>query len=93
MWDVNQGVRVVSPIVVQQRHTHSYMHEMHAEVPMYLKAGVLVAWLDEWTSAEPTLELRILALYIDLYEHGILEEEDVILVFEYMQVRLPLEKV
>lgn len=86
MWDANQRLRIVSPIVIKQQHQRSFMHDMQAELPMYLKSGTLVTWLGKWTSPELSMNLRIINLYVDLYAHGMLEEEDIILIYEFVQV-------
>lgn len=79
----------VAPLAIQYRNVHSLVADLQSEVPLYTQADELVRWLHEW---KPHLQLdesasktqvflaTVEQLFIDLYEIGILEEDDVSLV-------------
>ncbi len=73
-------VSFVSPHVVQDRNAHTYLADMEAERHLYERSGSLVNYLlNEWeyNNSEAVLEGAWERLYIDLYERGIVEWEDV----------------
>jgi hypothetical protein len=63
--------------VVQHRNPHSYLADLDAEVPLYLQASALVKFLAEWDNTRPTLPESAMDLYVELYERGFVEVEDV----------------
>jgi hypothetical protein len=60
-----------TPWVVQVRHSHNYMADLSAEIPMYLQAPAFVEHTTQ--AAYQTMSEAM----IDAYEHGILEKTDV----------------
>ena len=60
-----------TPWVYQQRNAHSYLADFQSEIPLYLRSTELTKYL--LTPLHKTLE----SLYVDMYEHGILDEVDV----------------
>lgn len=60
-----------TPWVYQQRNAHTYLADFNSEIPLYQRATELVRHL-----AEPKRG-RLLDLYADMYEYGIIEEEDI----------------
>ena len=85
----------MGPIVTQDRNAHNYLADFQSEEPLYERAGVLVEYLLNWKyksidgsgspPANPTFEGAMEKLYVDLYEHGILEWKDVELVQLWIQ--------
>ena len=67
--------------VTQYRNAHKYLKDFSSELDLYLKTeGLLVvlnglAFPPDWRFASPDAQLagRVLALYVALYEHGLLE--------------------
>lgn len=80
MKQVGMRAAFIGPVVEQVRNAHSYLADLDAEVPLYEQAGALIDYLQHWTYNGNTLEGAMERLYVDLYEHGILEWEDVALV-------------
>ena len=80
----------VDPLVVQHRNAHSYLADFDSEKPLYERAGELVRYLSQWeppraaASSANAFAGAYEKLYIDLYEHGIIELEDVQLAQEWM---------
>lgn len=73
-------VTFVGPLVTQDRNAHTYLADMEAERQLYERSGSLVQYLsNEWiyNHSDPTLEGAWERLYVDLYERGIIEWEDV----------------
>ena len=60
-----------TPWVYQQRNAHTYLADFNSEIPLYQRATELVRHL-----AVPKRG-RLLDLYADMYEYGIIEEDDV----------------
>lgn len=85
LWEVGLHAGFASPWVVQHRNPHTYLADFESENDLYQKAGELVRWLTRWRHASTNLTLAALQLTVDLYEHGILEEADVLLHVAWMQ--------
>ena len=73
------GLRLVfaPPKIVQERNEHDYMGDFNAEQDLYEKSGKLIDFLSEWDSDEDTVPGRMEHLWIDMYELGYIEVEDV----------------
>lgn len=74
------GLRVVfsPPKIVQERNDHEYLGDFNAEEDLYVKSGKLVEFLSEWDSDDSdTIPKRMKKLWIDLYEYGYIEKDDV----------------
>eukprot|EP00198_Chlamydomonas_reinhardtii_P006991 XP_001696327.1 predicted protein [Chlamydomonas reinhardtii] len=92
MWDLGCGLAFADPWVTQYRNAHKYLKDFSSELDLYLKTeGLLVvlnglAFPPDWRFASPDAQLagRVLALYVALYEHGLLEVEDVLMVHAYL---------
>ena len=80
------GLRVVfaPPTIEQIRNEHTYLGDFQAELPLYKKAGPLIDFLTKWDSSSNTLPDRIQDLWIDLYEYGYIEMQDISLVQEWL---------
>ena len=77
------------PIVVQDRNIHSYEADFNAEVPLYTKASTLVSYLINRYVKTQAIKTHSLVeiiekLYIDMYERGVIEEQDVYNVQEWI---------
>ncbi|KAL9178473.1 hypothetical protein ACHAXT_003803, partial [Thalassiosira profunda] len=81
------GLRLVfSPsIVTQERNDHDYRKDFNAEHDLYEKAEKLIEYLREWDSSDDTVPARMESLWIDLYECGYIEIEDVFSVQLWLQ--------
>ncbi len=77
-------VTFVGPHVVQDRNAHTYLADMEAERQLYERSGSLVTYLlDQWKynhGTEATMEGAMERLFVDMYERGIVELQDVELV-------------
>lgn len=77
---VRGGMQVafVRPWVKQMRTPHNFLKDFQAELPLYERAGALAEFLRDWKP--PTtggLPAAFEALYIALYEVGVVEYADV----------------
>jgi len=68
--------------VRQDRNSHDYLADLDSEVPLYMKAGQLVAFLQAWTPPRPAMDPQeiVFQLAVDMYQHCYWEEGDVTLV-------------
>ncbi|CEO94321.1 STELLO glycosyltransferase [Plasmodiophora brassicae] len=85
LWDLGLHVIFSPPIVDQFRNPHSYLADFDSEIPLYTRAGALVEFLHQWSSAATTLPGRVEQLWIALYERGYVEMKDVVLVQHWLQ--------
>ena len=79
----SQRIVVHSACVVQDRNAHSYMRDFMAERPLYAQAGELIRVLAETTNEE-LADAPLEVLYTTLYEHGFIEEADLLLARAWM---------
>ena len=76
----------MGPIVTQDRNAHNYLADFQSEEPLYERAGVFIEYLLNWKyESGQTFEGAMERLYVDLYEHNIIEWDDVILVQLWLQ--------
>lgn len=81
LWNMNATVAFTSPrFSVPHRNPHNLEGDFEAEWPLYRQAGALI---DHLTIKSQQLQgkhhhLALFSIYADLYEHGILEYEDVL---------------
>jgi hypothetical protein len=67
--------------VEQIRNSHNYLADLNSEVPLYERSGVLLRVLDLWKPTEnATFFEAVEDLWIDMYERGFIEAEDVNLI-------------
>jgi hypothetical protein len=85
LWDIGGRIVFRRPWVIQYRNAHNYLADFDSEYDLYRKASGLVLYLREWKSQEQTLPKRLLQLTVDLYERGIFEMEDVLLMRDWLQ--------
>ena len=69
--------RRAARLAPQVRNVHSYLADLNAEVPLYERSGALIALLLRTTLRAAHLPGQAEELVIAMYEHGILEIEDV----------------
>lgn len=83
------------PIVVQDRNPHSYEADFNAEIPLYSQSHILISYLmDNYVrstniKAQTFIEI-IEELFIDMYERGFIEVQDVFNIQEWIEALLKL---
>ncbi|XP_052788969.1 uncharacterized protein LOC128223697 isoform X2 [Mya arenaria] len=73
------------PLVDQDRNVHSYLADLESETPLYTRVEVFVSFLDHWRRDKiakgehksRSLEDLYEDLYIEIYERGFIEIDDV----------------
>jgi hypothetical protein len=81
LWNMNASVAFTSPrFSVPHRNPHNLEGDFESEWPLYRQAGALI---DHLTIKSQQLQGKhhhqaLFSIYTDLYEHGILEYEDVL---------------
>eukprot|EP01006_Ploeotia_vitrea_P031135 TRINITY_DN63440_c0_g1_i1.p1 TRINITY_DN63440_c0_g1~~TRINITY_DN63440_c0_g1_i1.p1 ORF type:complete len:384 (+),score=14.84 TRINITY_DN63440_c0_g1_i1:157-1308(+) len=85
MWDLGGRICFRYPWVYQDRNVHSYIKDFDSEIPLYLRAGPLVSYLQKWHSTQKTLPQQLVDLYIAMYRCQILQLNDVLLMFDWVQ--------
>jgi hypothetical protein len=75
--DLDLGVVFVPPRITQYRKAHSLIGDMNAEGDLYIKAERLSEFVSDWKTSLPSVPARMEALWIDLYERGYMEIDDV----------------
>ena len=74
------------PLVVQDRNPHSYTADFEAELPLYLKSSALAKLVTSQTEFKAENVPQLMEnLWIDFYERGYIEIEDVYLVQKWLQ--------
>ena len=76
----------MGPHVLQERNAHTLLADFDAEKPLYDRAGVLVDYLYDWRPKANTTSLSALIeqLVVDLVEHDILQQDDLIYTQEWL---------
>jgi len=80
MWNQNLSVAFAAPqFTVPSRNAHNYLGDFEAELGLYRQAGALMDHIVTTAGREPDLEKHdaIFKMYVELYEHGIVEIADV----------------
>ena len=77
MWNAELRLAFSSPLIKQVRNVHSYLADLNAELPLYERAGELIALLTRLPLRTAHLPGQIEEVVITLYEYGILELADV----------------
>jgi len=88
--DPNIRILFSKPLVVQKRNPHNYLKDFQAELPLYLKSGALVAFLQNFKFKKVEWYDRYEELIIELYERDFIEIEDVKLYHLWIQESLDL---
>ena len=77
---LNANVVFTRPYVYQQRNAHNFLGDFQSESDLYLKAPGLLSYLHSRPISDSRYPIHeALHLYVDLYEHDIVEENDIIL--------------
>ncbi|GFH56578.1 hypothetical protein CTEN210_13054 [Chaetoceros tenuissimus] len=82
------GLRLVfaPPKIIQFRSDHNYLGDFEAEHDLYAKSGKLLEYLKQWDHPDADdIPKRMEALWIDLYERGYIEKDDVTAVQKWLQ--------
>lgn len=84
--ELNLHVLFSSPLVDQLRNPHNYLADFQAELPLFLQSGALLQALGNWSAKPPTRSLQraIEQLWIDVYNRGMVELEDVFLIQQWL---------
>lgn len=85
LWDVDLRLAFSNPWVLQDRNPHSYLGDFKAEEHLYHRSGALVKYLLEWQHEAKSVPEALELLYIDIYEHGVIELPDVELLQAWIQ--------
>ena len=85
MHDVGQVVGYISPFVKQERNAHNYQGDFMSERPLYEKTEALVQVLSEWKGRSDKFEERFVELFVELYERGFIEINDVTLSHKWIR--------
>jgi hypothetical protein len=85
-WETGDVLAFAAPWVTQFRNPHNYMADFQAETDLYQKSAALVGYLGRIWQCDPQLSLMFCleAIYIDMYNHAILEKGDIDLVQAWM---------
>jgi hypothetical protein len=88
--DLELGIGLIRPpSITQDRNEHNILADMQAEEHLYYRTGVLVKFLDQWTmkSDGPNTSIPEMMeqLWVDLYERGYVEQNDVELAQLWLQ--------
>jgi hypothetical protein len=84
--DLGLSVTFLAPNVRQDRNAHNYLADMQAELDLYFKSGKLIEFLGEgWNSIADTVPGRMEELWIELYERGYIQVDDVIAIQMWLQ--------
>jgi len=79
LWKCGMHLAFINPLVEQNRSAHNYMRDFAAETDLYKKTGPLLNFLQSWSSQHTTIPDAYQKMWIDMYERGFIEEEDVFL--------------
>jgi hypothetical protein len=75
--DIDLSLIIASPRIYQIRNVHNYYGDMKSEGDLYFKAEKLIEFIADWKSTSPSLPGRMEQLWIDLFERGYIEEDDI----------------
>lgn len=77
IWEYNAHVAFSGPNAVQKRNEHSIMNDFRLEQELYLNAGNLVDFLEQWNAKSANDPRAILSsLYRDLFVAGFYKREE-----------------
>jgi hypothetical protein len=75
--DIDLSLIIAPPRIYQIRNVHNYYGDMKSEGDLYFKAEKLIEFIADWKSTSPSLPGRMEQLWIDLFERGYIEEDDI----------------
>ena len=94
MWRAGLHLAMAQPWVVQKRNAHNYMGDFEAESNLYYQSGALLEFLSaSFRGTEKSIPHLMEHVYIDMYEHGILQLKDVALAQAWLKDLSGLEYV
>lgn len=88
-WQHDYRLAFSEPLVTQQRNVHDYMRDFNAELPLFMQTTEVVRLLSQLREHDlrgsgATAADAIQAAYITLYEHGILQVQDVVYIVTWL---------
>ena len=86
LWEHGGQIGFLPPGVDQIRNAHNPLADMNAEKDLYEKSLGLIELLDDWVPSKGHIPGMLEDLYILLFEYGIIEMEDVILIQDWLFV-------
>jgi len=89
--DIGVSLLFAPPRIIQIRTAHTYIGDMKAEGDLYFKSDKLSEFLYSWRSTEDSLPARMEQLWIDLYERGYHEQDDVTLVQNWLSALVQIQ--
>jgi hypothetical protein len=91
---IGLSVVMLPPSVQQERNEHNYLADMQAELDLYFKSGKLLEFLNDWnaTTAQ-TVPEQMEGLWIELYERGYIELEDVVMMQRWLSALVEIDYV
>lgn len=77
--DQQMQISFSGPHVNQFRNVHALLADLQSEVPLYTQTDELIKWIRQWKPRHLSLSLKqkMIQLYVDMYEIGVIEEDDV----------------
>ena len=78
LWTLDLRLEFRSPFVTQYRNSHDYLRDYMSERPLYETTEEIIRIIDAW-HPEPyaSTQRNVESIFILLYEHGFIEQEDV----------------
>ncbi|KAI8100236.1 hypothetical protein M9434_007197 [Picochlorum sp. BPE23] len=84
LWEFGSQIAFLPPGVDQIRNFHYPLADMNAEKDLYEKAMSLIELLADWVPSATSVAGMLEDLYIVLYEHDVIEIQDVSLLQEWL---------
>lgn len=88
--DLGLSIVMLPPNVQQERNEHNYLADMQAELDLYFKGEKLLDFLSNWKSSTKTIPERVERLWIELYERGYIDIQDVSMVQAWLKALLEI---
>ena len=84
LWEHGSQIGFLPPGVDQIRNAHNPLADMNAEADLYEKSLGLIELIDDWIPTKKHVPGMLEDLYILLFEYGVIEMEDVILIQDWL---------
>lgn len=88
--DVSLKVLYTAPFVDQYRNAHDFLRDFDSEIDLYLKSGSLIKVLKDYENVGTNAAEMLFNIFVHMYEHGVIEEIDVLLYHAFMQDMIDL---
>lgn len=85
LWENSLQIAFCPALVNHIRNQHRLIKDFDAELPLYTQTESLLKYLEKWNMTSDGLPNRLEELYIDMYEKGIVEMQDVQLAQMWIQ--------